>query len=280
MSRSNVAIVVHWNGEIFAHDSDPKYVGGRKKLSGIPVDITFTEFERKIYRLTDTSRDEYRLIIKVRYSTGMNQFDVVEVTDDDSLCGAMALSGNPPCLIIFVEKEIVLSQGYYSRMLNSDFNVDVLFPGPERESFRADIGGGANAPREYDFSNVVVCDPPPLPRTIHHATGFSSHAPLGREQGVSCEEGFHTSHDVHDFGSYPLGTENDGIGNRAKVQQEVAEDGYTTDHEGVGHESSNLAVNENIVAEAGKHNEGGEWFTAFIGLLNPHESGEPFTAFT
>nr|CAD1839557.1 unnamed protein product [Ananas comosus var. bracteatus] len=113
----------------------------------------------------------------------------------------------------------------------------------------ADIGGGANAPREYDFSNVVVGDPPPHPRTIHHATASSSHAPLGREQGVSCEEGFHTSHDVHDFGSYPLGTKNNGIGNRAEVQQEVAEDGYTTDHEGVGHESSNLAVNENIMAE-------------------------------
>nr|CAD1835647.1 unnamed protein product [Ananas comosus var. bracteatus] len=97
MARSNVVIVVHWNGEILAHDNNPKYVSGRKKLSGIPVDITFTEFERKIYRLTDTPRDEYRLTIKVRYSTGMNQFDVVEVTDNDSLCGAIALSGNPPC---------------------------------------------------------------------------------------------------------------------------------------------------------------------------------------
>nr|CAD1838470.1 unnamed protein product [Ananas comosus var. bracteatus] len=162
--------------KILAHDNNSKYIGGHKKLSGIPVDITFTEFKRKIYRLTDTPRDE---------------------------------------------------------MLNCDINVDILIPGLEREPFRADIGEGANAPREYEFSNIVVGNPPPLPRTIHHATASSSHAPLGREQGVSCEEGFHTSHDVHDFGSYPLGTENDGIGNRAEVQQEVAEDGYATDHEGV-----------------------------------------------
>nr|CAD1844036.1 unnamed protein product [Ananas comosus var. bracteatus] len=112
-------------------------------------------------------------------------------------------------------------------MLNSDFNVDVLSPDPEREHYRADIGGGANAPR------------------------------------------FHTSHDVHDFGSYPMGTENDGVGNRAEVQQEVAEDGYATDHEGVEHEPSNLAVNENIVAEV--------CFCLSVVAPPRHESPEYFT---
>ncbi len=58
------------------------------------MDIIFSEFKRKIYKLTDIRRDKYRLSIKVRYPTGENQYDAHEATDDDSLCGMMALFRN------------------------------------------------------------------------------------------------------------------------------------------------------------------------------------------
>ncbi len=50
-------------------DNYAQYVGRRKKLNGIPIDITFNEFERKIYRLTNIRRNKYHLTIKVRYLT-------------------------------------------------------------------------------------------------------------------------------------------------------------------------------------------------------------------
>ncbi len=61
----NVAISVNWNGQLVMQDNNPHYIGGRKKLSGIPMNITFRDFEGKMYRITDTRRDECLLIIKV-----------------------------------------------------------------------------------------------------------------------------------------------------------------------------------------------------------------------
>lgn len=74
-----------------------------------PMDIIFSDFERKMYRLIDIRRDEYRLSIKIRYPTRENQYDLHEVTDDDSLYGIKMLSRNYGCLVIYIEKLIVVS---------------------------------------------------------------------------------------------------------------------------------------------------------------------------
>lgn len=112
-----------------------------------PMDIIFSDFERNMYRLTDIRRDEYSLSIKIRYPTRNNQYDVHDVTVDHSLYGMKVLSRNSSCLVIYVEKQVVVSQSYYSRMLNSEFDVNILFSVAEREPFYVDIQDGANMPR-------------------------------------------------------------------------------------------------------------------------------------
>ena len=132
MASRRMSLSVHWDGQLVMDGNGPRYFGGRKKLIAIRSDTTYTNFERRMYRLVNCNREECCLKYKIRCPMGANEYIDHDIVDDESLEGLIGLSEHYGCVSLYIEKDLYpletqyQSQGYYTSLLHND--IDVGFP--------------------------------------------------------------------------------------------------------------------------------------------------------
>ncbi|OAY83913.1 Serine/threonine-protein phosphatase [Ananas comosus] len=158
MASRRMSLSVHWDGQLVMDGNGPRYFGGRKRLIAIRSDTTYTNFERRMYRLVNCNREEYCLKYKIRCPMGANEYIDHDIVNDESLEGLIGLSEHYGCVSLYIEKDLYpletqyQSQGYYTSLLHND--IDVGFPA-------APIGDRevSNEPDTYQMTRSMTWRP-------------------------------------------------------------------------------------------------------------------------